>query len=76
MQCPVDSQAECTSWFVNSYQEILLLAEQQQISDPDLVDRLYEQTFNVKLIINSSEWVDKVEFPSWEDATLFIIKWS
>lgn len=71
-----DELAETTSWFVNSYYNIMNLAETREISDPDLIDKLYEEIYNVKLIINNVEWVNKVEFTSPEDAAFFIIKWA
>ena len=71
-----DNVAESTAWFMNSYHDILLAAEKQEITEPDLVDKLYEETYGVKLIIDTAEWVTQVEFPSDEEALLFIVRWS
>jgi len=76
MRYPIDGKAEDTNWFQKSYTSVMEVAELNNIDCPDSVDRLYEDLYNVNLILDSYQWVDRVEFKSREDAVMFIMKWS
>ena len=66
-------------WFSNSYGSIPDW-EYREVND---VDRDYEKIFNLKLIYDEDNEVSKniqpivaVEFPSEEEAVMFMLKWA
>ena len=73
---PIRDVSDCR-WFGNSYDTIGEL----DFKDVDDSDREYEQKFGVKLIYGDPEDpngvrpIKAVEFPSEEDATLFLLRW-
>lgn len=73
---PLEGNAEDTIWFENSYNAAMELAQLNDFYGPDSVDSFYESIYNVTLLLDSRQWVDKVKFNSAEDAVMFIMKWS
>ena len=73
---PISDISDC-SWFGNSYDTI----EELDFTDVVDSDRAYEKKFGVKLIYGKSDHpevvppIAAVEFPSKEDATLFLLRW-
>jgi hypothetical protein len=73
---PIRDVSDCR-WFGNSYDTIGEL----DFKDVEDSDREYEQKFGVKLIYGKPEDpkgvypILAVEFPSEEDATLFLLRW-
>lgn len=73
---PIKNVEDCR-WFDNSYETI----ENWDHRDVDDVDYDYEKKFNLKLIYGDPENKDSIrpiiaiDFPSQEDAILFMLRW-
>lgn len=63
--------AEYQTWFINS----MVDAIQTTMSIQDAYG-YYARHYNVKLRTNSFDVVEQVEFPSKNEAVLFVLKWS
>lgn len=75
---------ENPSWIANSYKTI----PNYQHGDYDKIDRQYEQTFNLKILYVKKErkamtgtmyddsTIIGIEFPSKDDAIMFMLRWS
>jgi hypothetical protein len=74
-----DEYSSMPSWLYNSYTTI----ENWDMADYKLVDTIYEQTFNVKIIYppadlegNQDSTIVGIQFPTRDEATLFVLRWS
>ena len=67
---------ETPSWLANSYKTI----PNHDTSAFEVIDRNYEKEFGVKLIysnkIEDDHTIIGVAFPSKDDATMFLLRWS
>lgn len=68
--------ADVPAWLFNSYSS---LGIGWDTADVEYIDNLYQQTFNVKVLYAVSKSptgaIAGIEFPSEEEATLFMLRW-
>lgn len=64
--------AEYQTWFKKSMADIMRIASKHGF---DLY-KFYEAQYNVKLCENSFSVIEQIEFPSEQDALLFVLRWS
>lgn len=70
---PKDIDADDTDWYNNSFDALLETSDQYNM----IIDTLYEEIYNVKVIYNNFENQKmQIEFPSEEEAIAFIMRWS
>ncbi len=65
------------SWYHNSFEPVLAIHRQMHTEKHDpLLHKLWEETYGYSIRFDKWGFVIGIDFPSEEDAILFMLRWS